>query len=173
MNMQTGPAPRQSLDAWLRWTGIVEIANVGVFSFLWWILNGLLPGTQDILSILGLLTLDLILLEGGIYWLLVRARYFQKTSAPARYRMLRAVYVMNVLALLVFPAGLLRALQPGGVEFVDLLFGAGFYLFGLGEFLHYFAFKINMRPYEWRDALQNRRFVPARLLRELRRARVG
>ena len=53
---------------------------------------------------------------------------------------------------------------------VYVLLGAGFYLFGLGEFLHYFVFKINMRSYERNIAVRSGQLIPARILRELRRA---
>lgn len=172
MNMQTGPAPKQSLDNWLIWTGVIEIINIPIFSFLWWSLNLMLPGDEDVLSLAGLATLGVILLEGGLYWLLVRARFFQRTPARFRLFLLQGVYLANILLLLVFPAILiLRLLAGQPVEVGDFLLGAGYYLFGFGEFLHYFIFKINMRPYELRLALQKRQFVPARLMRELRRAR--
>jgi hypothetical protein len=172
MNMQTGPAPKQSLDQWLLWTGIIEIANIAIFSFLGWDINRLLPGNEDILSILGLLTLNILLLEGGIYWLFVRARFFQKTSTVFRFHLLQAVYTFNILLLLVFPGGLWFCIaRQSVIELSDLLLGTGFFIFGFGEFLHYFIFKINMRPSEWKYAVQNRQFVPARLLRELRRAK--
>lgn len=174
MKMQTGPAPKQSLDQWLLWTGVLEIVNIPIFSFLWWTLNRIIPGDEDLLSLLGLLTTALILLEGGIYWLMVRARWFQRTPAVQRFRVLRTVYGFNIILLLIFLiAALIRALQPEPVDRADLLLGAGFYLFGLGEFVHYFVIKINMRPYEWSFALKNRQVIPARIRRELQRAKNG
>lgn len=171
MDMQTGPAPKQSLDQWLLWTGILEIINIAVFSFLWGTVNWLLPGERDTFSVLGLVTLNLVLLEGGIYWLLARARFFQKTPARARLRLLQALYPVNILLLLLFPGLLLfRAVLGLPVEVPDVLLGAGFYLFGLGEFLHYFVFKINMRSYERKMAARSGQLIPARVLRELRRA---
>ncbi len=171
MNMQTGPAPKQSLDQWLVWTGIIEIANIPIFSFLCWQVNRLIPGERDTLSILGLVTLNLILLEGGIYWLLAHARFFQKTPARARLHLLQAVYLVNILLLLLFPALVLwQTILGPQAELPDVLLGAGFYLFGFGEFLHYFVFKINMRPYERQNAVRRGQMVPARILRELRRA---
>ncbi len=168
MDMQTGPAPKQSMDNWLLWTGSLEIFNVLVFTFLWWTLNTIIPSTQDLLSLLGLLTLNLVLLEGGLYWLLARARFFKKTPARVRLPLLQGVYAANVLALLVFPVAALLRAGPT-FDWGDFWLGAGFYLFGFGEFLHYFIFKINMRPNE-RERTGSI-FVPARLLRELRRAR--
>lgn len=167
MNMQTGPAPGQSVERWLLWTGLIEIANIGVFSLLWVSLNRIIPGESDLLSLVGLVTTHLVLLEGGVYWLLKRARFFERTAAPVRLRLLQAAYALTGLALLVYPALLLGRLLAGlPVEWGDALLGAGFWLFAAGEFVHYFVVKINMRP----DERRRGRPVPARLRRELARA---
>ncbi len=172
MNMQTGPAPKQSMDNWLLITGIVEIANIAVFGFLCWTLSNLFGTTEKTFTIIGFLTLAVMLLEGGMYWLLVRGRFFRKSPAKLRLRLLQGVYGINILLMLVFPVLLLiRAASGYPIQLADVLLGGGFYLFGVGEFLHYFVFKINMRPYEWRNAMQTGKFVPARVRRELHRAR--
>lgn len=171
MNMQTGPAPGQTLERWLLWTGVIEIANTGIFSLLWWVLNRAIPGSNDVLSLAGLMMCNLVLLVGGGYWLLKRGGFFVRTPAPLRLRLLRAAYVLTGLALLVFPALVIARLVAGvPVEWGDALLGAAFWLFGAGEFVHYFVFKINMRRYERRASAQHRRRVPARLRRELHRA---
>lgn len=171
MNMQTGPAPGQSLERWLLWTGVIELANIGVFSFLWWTANRAIPGTSDVLSLTGLMTCNLVLLEGGVYWLLKRGGFFIRTPARLRLRLLQAAYVLTALALLVFPALLIARLVAGvPVEWGDAALGAAFWLFGVGEFVHYFVFKINMRRYERRMSARHKRRIPARLRRELQRA---
>jgi hypothetical protein len=155
---------------WLLWTGIVEIANIGIFTFFWWRISLKIPGNCDLISILGLLTLNVILLEGGIYWLLARTHFFRKTSARIRYFVLITLYGLNSILLLVFPVGLVVLGLIGSlIALPDLLFGAALYLFGIGEFIHYFVYKINMRRYEREYSRRKHRFVPARLLRELRR----
>lgn len=169
--MQTGPAPKQAMDQWLLWTGVLEIANIAIFGFLWSILTRRITGEARIFSILGFITLSAILLEGGAYWLLVRARFFQRAPEKLRLRLLQGLYGFNILFLLAFPVMLIvRAAAGLPIEGADLLLGGAYYLFALGEFVHYFVFKINMRPYQWKRALQTGRFVPARLLRELHRA---
>ena len=59
----------------------------------------------------------------------------------------------------------LESLGPFGI-----FAGLSLFLFACGEFVHYFLFKINMRPREWRAARARGRPVPARFRRELRRA---
>ena len=115
--MQTGPAKGQRMSTWLLVTGLVEIANVAVFTFLAFVIIGGREGPWP-LAWIGVLTLDLILLEGGVYWLLKR-------------------------------------------------WSVGH---ALGEFVHYFVFKINMRAAERRLASQRGRLVRARLWRALARA---
>jgi len=84
-----------------------------------------------------------------------------------RLRLLQAVYALTGLSLLVYPALLaIRLLSGLPVERGDALLGAGLWLFGVGEFVHYFIVKINMRP----DERRRGRPVPARLRRELERA---
>lgn len=171
MNMQTGPAPKQSMRSWLLWTGVLELVNVVILFFVWLTFNRVLPGTQDLLSILGLLVTLIILIEGGVYWLLARGRFFQRTPAASRLRLLRVLYGFNLLLLVGYPAALVIKLLTGSpVEWADALLGGAFYLFGFGEFLHYFAFKINMRPYEFKQVMRTGKTIPARMLRELRRA---
>jgi len=167
MNMQTGPAPGQSIERWLLLTGLLEIANVGIFAMLWLTLNRIIPGESDVLSLAGLLTTDLLLFVGGLYWLLKRARFFERMAPRPRLRLLQAVYALTGLSLLVYPALLaIRLLAGLPVERGDALLGAGLWLFGVGEFVHYFIVKINMRP----DERRRGRPVPARLRRELERA---
>jgi len=67
MNMQTGPAPGQSIERWLLLTGLLEIANVGIFAMLWLTLNRIIPGASDVLSLAGLFTTGLLLFVGGLY----------------------------------------------------------------------------------------------------------
>jgi hypothetical protein len=83
---------------------------------------------------------------------------------------LRALYLGTGLLLLIFPLAVVAGFAfaspaPGG-----LLFGGALYLFAVGEFVHYFLFKINMRPREWRESWRQGRLPPARLRRELHRA---
>ncbi len=172
MQMQTGPAANQSMDRWLLWTGVMEIGNAALFTLLMWYLAYSNPGLVGYFSLAGLATLNALLVQGGLYWLLKRSRFFEASPAPRILRLLRGLYVLNVLLLLVFPASILAAVATGApvLALYDALIGLGCYLFGVGEFLHYFVFKINARPRELKRLLRERRPMPARLLRELRQA---
>lgn len=87
-------------------------------------------------------------------------------------RLLRGLYVLDALLLLVFPSSVLAAIATGApaLALYDVLIGLGCYLFGAGEFLHYFVFKINARPRELKRSLRQGRPTPAHLLKELRQA---
>lgn len=171
MNMQTGPAPKQTMRSWLLWTGIMELINVALMYFVWLTFNWALPGTQDLLSILGMLVTVVILTEGGVYWLMARAGFFRHASARVRLRLLQVLYGLNILLLVGYPVALVvKLITSSPVEWADALLGGAFYVFGLGEFLHYFVFKINMRLYEFKQVVRTGRGIPARLRRELCRA---
>ncbi len=171
MQMQTGPARDQSMRGWLVWTGVLEWANVVGFGVVFWRFG---EGSSGVgrFAVLGLATLEVVLFEGGAYWLVKRRAGGLRGSAARRLRLFRALYAGNVFLLLVFPVALLAAVVSGrGPGGTDALLGAALYLLGLGEFVHYFVWKINMRPAEFRRAWRARRPVPARLWREYRRAR--
>jgi hypothetical protein len=171
VQMQTGPRPRQRMHSWLSWTGSVEIANILIFSWLLWLVISGRPGPWPF-GLLGLATLDLLLFQGGLYWLSKRRITASRWPPLFRLRFLRLLYAANTLLLLIFPLAILLGLTvfPTYVRSLDLLLGLGYYLFGVGEFVHYFLFKINMRPRELRLAWSRRRLVRARLWRELTRA---
>ncbi len=124
----------------------MEIGNVALFTSLMWYLAYSNPGLVSYFSVAGLATLNALLLRG--------------------------LYVLKVLLLLTLPASILAAVVTGApaLALYDVLIGLGCYLFGVGEFLHYFVFKINARPRELKRLLRERRPMPARLLRELRQA---
>lgn len=170
MNMQTGPAKGQRMDSWLVWTGVVEIVNIPIFSLLALLLVAGRPGPWYLTAI-GVLTLDVLLLEGGLYWLGKRWRIGSGLGPRIRLRLLRLLYVGNALLLLTFPLVAIISIRgqvpPGAF---DLLLGLAYYLFAFGEFIHYFLFKINMRPGERRLAREKGHRVPARFRRELARA---
>ena len=171
MRMQTGPAPGQRMHSWLVWTGVGEHVNVVLFTvFIWFFLRDQ-PGPWPYTAI-GLTSLNLVLVIGGLYWYAKRWRIEQRWSLQARLGLLQACYALTGLALLVFPLALI-----GGVVFAlvpqrpgDILFGAALYAFAVGEFVHYFVIKLNMRPREWRASWRRRRPTVARFRRELRRA---
>lgn len=170
--MQTGPTDKQSMERWLLWTGLLEMGNAVLFTLIvWYWSREVFPESIGYLTVAGLATLNVLLVEGGAYWLLKRAGFFGRSSGSCSPRLLRYAYAANAALLLVFPAGLVAAtLSVLPTNGADALIGLFWYLFALGEFVHYFCFKINMRPRELRDALRKRKPVPARLLRELRAA---
>jgi hypothetical protein len=165
---QTGPMTNQPMDAWLDSTGRLELFNAALFAFLvWW-------GGRSVgyLSMLGLLTLDALLVQGGLYWLLKRRQLRRRRGNPFTTRVLRTIYAVNILLLLAFPLGVLVAASGIGppVRCRDLVLGTALYALGVGEFVHYFLYKINMRPRELRRAWREKRTVPSRLRREMARA---
>ncbi|MBN1430993.1 MAG: hypothetical protein JXB07_21670 [Anaerolineae bacterium] len=171
MSMQTGPAANQTMSNWLAWTGCLELVNIILYLGLLLLLNMLLPNTIADLSIIGALTMSIILLQGGLYWLLKRTQFLTSLSAMTRLRAIRCLYVLNVLLMGLFPAVVTIRLLFGHLPGLgDSLIGIGYYLFGLGEFVHYFWFKINMRPSEMKR-MRHRQLIPARFLREYRRAK--
>jgi hypothetical protein len=157
------------MSSWLVWTGLLEWCNIFLFGGLLWLLarrNGGLVGPATLVSYL---TAALILLQGGGYWL---AKRWCFGPTPPGLTTLRLLYGANLLLLLVFPATLLvlfasRQHPATG----DLLLGSAIYLFAVGEFLHYFIWKINMRGRELRRALRTGHLPPARFRREYARAK--
>lgn len=160
---RTGPRTDQSIERWLAATGRVELLNVLLLSALVWSLAQPL----GFLSILGLVTL--VLVQGGLYWLLKRRQLRQRRPGVLPLRVLRVTYPLNGLLLLAFPLGLLGAALGVGppLQSHDLLWGAALFAFGCAEFVHYFVCKINMRPSELRKAWRHKRPVPSRFRREL------
>jgi hypothetical protein len=167
MRMQTGPAPGQEMRSWLVWTGVGELLNVPLFTVIAWFFLRERPGPWTLTAI-GLATLNLILLEGGLYWIAKWWRGGRQWPIGFLY----TLYALTGLALLVFPFMLLGGFGWGLAtpRPTDLILGAALYAFALGEFIHYFLVKINMRPREWRAGWQQRQPQPARFRRELRRA---
>jgi hypothetical protein len=176
MHVQTGPAPGQRMGNWLAWTGVAELINIVILSAFVWTFTRGRAGPWPF-TILGLLLVNLILFEGGIYWLIKFGRGRRPSPAhprPAHFQpgLIRALYAANGLALASFPVAVLLTaiLEPAAVRSLDLFAGLALFLFACGEFVHYFLFKINMRPREWRAARARGRPVRARFWRELRRA---
>jgi len=138
--------------------------------FLWY-LSGRYEGLVGPFVVLGYLTLALFLIEGGGYWL-VKRRRGAALGARELLWLLRALYSANLALLLVFPLVLLGAFIIGrSLRLGDAIFGLGLYFFGLGEFIHYFVWKINMRPGEWRRFIRAGQPIPTRFQREYTRAR--
>lgn len=167
----TGPATGQPMRRWLAITGVLEILNgVVVLPAFTWLMGEEFPGLVGPFVWLGVVTLGLILIEGGMYWLLKRD-WFERTPASVRLRGLREAYVASIALLCVFPALLVAVLLVGAAPRADdLALGTFWYLFGVGEFVHYFMVKITMRGRELRRLLRTGRPIPARFRREVRRA---
>lgn len=172
MQMQTGPGPDQPMRTWLAWTGGIEIINIAIFGIVLWRLERAMPGLVGPLSLIGFGTLSVLLLEGGLYWLVKRARPLPHVSSAWQLRLLQFLYVANGIVMLIFPLALLSTLVRGvpPLAIGDALIGSGWYLFGLGEFIHYFFWKINMRGSERQRQRTSARRIPARFRRELVRA---
>ncbi len=171
VSMQTGPAAGQRMENWLLWTGALELLNIVLFTLLWGMVVLLYPHAWGVLAGVGWFTFAAVMFQGALYWLLKWRRFFTRSAPATLLRFLRGAYAFNSILLLLFPllAGirLLSSAPLGGREFLQ---GLGYYLFGLGEFIHYFVYKINMRSAEMREMLHSRRPVPARFRRELARA---
>ncbi len=170
---QTGPMTGQPMRRWLVITEVLETLNgIVLFPVSTWLLGPQFPALTGQFAWLGVGTLGIVLVEGGAYWLLKRGGWFERTPAATRQRLLRGVSIANVALLCVFPALLVAAPPTGNAPLSvgDLALGAFWYLCGVGEFVHYFVVKINMRGRELRRVLRTGKPVPARIRRELRRA---
>ena len=177
---QTGPRTGQRMTRWLLATGLLELLNVVLFSWLYlYPVRRLWAGGSWPYALVGLLTLNVILIEGGCYWLgkfwLLSKRRTARGNPKARLRGLQALYASNVALLLAFPIVLSVGIATRGIGtgLTSLLLGVGLYGFAVGEFVHYFLWKINMRSEERALAHRGSRRIPARFLRELRRARAA
>ncbi|MGS2640149.1 hypothetical protein [Streptosporangium sp. G12] len=168
------------MTRWLLETGLLELFNVGLFSWLYLHpVRWLWDGDNRPYALVGLLTLNVVLVEGGCYWLakfwLLSRRRTSRGDPRARLCGLQALYAFNVALLLVFPVVVVVGIATRGIGTspTGLLLGAGLYGFAVGEFVHYFLWKINMRSGERARARRGSRRIPARFLRELRRARAA
>jgi hypothetical protein len=184
--MITGPAPGQSMKNWLAWTGGLEIYNAVQFSVIYVILGYFHFHHFGPVSLTGSIMTALILAQGGWYWLAKRSDWFDVTPAARREKILRGLYFLDYILAASLPVVILITLGrlllvpdefawpvtfsgwTGAIG--EWLVGGVYYLFGVGEFLHYFVFKINMRPDELRRMQKTGKLIPARFLRELRRA---
>jgi len=129
--MQTGPRRNQSMNSWLVITGVIELVCVFLFSFLVWRLNNYFGNGIGFLSLIGIITLNVILVQGGFYWLL--KKYKTISLAPSQQlRFIQGLYIFNVLLLSVFPiAFLLWLFSPKfSTTSADMLIGLCCYLFG-------------------------------------------
>ncbi len=173
MNMQTGPARNQTMAQWLVWTGALELINIVLLGVVFARMTVEVPMIGGTLATVGYATLAIILLEGGLYWWFKRWDWADRWTPQQRLALLVALYRVNYVVLLVFPALLLVSWTTNVVPFTPgaAIFGTLWYLFGLGEFIHYFVWKINMRSTERRRQRATRRRIPARFRRELDRLR--
>ncbi|HNT75585.1 MAG TPA: hypothetical protein PKH77_11275 [Anaerolineae bacterium] len=169
-SMQTGPAKGQSMQSWLNWTGWGELFNVFLF-FLSWVTMCLAYAPYiGALALIGMVSANLILIQGGSYWLLKRRGFFARLAPTERaLAWFRRLYLFNALMLGVFPVWVIARMIVSSPEWPDVIVGLGYYAMAVGEYIHYFFFKINMRPNELRRVLRKRQPVPARFRRELRR----
>ena len=178
---QTGPRHGQSMSRWALETGLVELFCVALFSWLFAsVARPLWSGDTWPYALLGLLTLDVVLVQGGCYWLAAYRRLHtprsrRRLSPALSLRGLQAMYAANVALLMVFPLLLAVGVATRWVEtdLPGLIFGVALYLFAVGEFVHYFLWKINMRADERAAGRRRSRRVPARFRRELRQARAA
>ncbi len=170
-SMQTGPVKGQSMKSWLNWTGWGELANIFIFFSVSGVLHLAYPDHIGVLTFIGTLSANLLLLQGGVYWLLKRRGFFSRAVRANRSILwLQRLYVFNAVMLLVFPVWLIvRVIGFRPIQPFDIFAGLGYYVLAVGEYIHYFFFKINMRPDELKRAIRKRQPVPARFRRELSR----
>lgn len=173
-NSITSPA-RQHLRRSLLNLAVGELAAVAVFLFLYtraqaeW-------GAERVgnFTLLALVILCLILVQGSAYWLLKRAiisgRHLR--IPPAVWS---ALFLLNAALLLAYPvAFIITILGENSINSTDVLIGSGMYLFAIAEFVHYFIVKLvrsrDDQAARRADGRRVRRQVNARLMRELTRA---
>jgi len=159
------------MKSWLNWTGWGELANIFIFFSVSGVLHLAYPDHIGVLTFIGTLSANLLLLQGGVYWLLKRRGFFSRAVRANRSILwLQRLYVFNAVMLLVFPVWLIvRVIGFRPIQPFDIFAGLGYYVLAVGEYIHYFFFKINMRPDELKRAIRKRQPVPARFRRELSR----
>lgn len=116
-------------------------------------------------SLLTLIVLCILLLQGSIYW---RSKLRRASLDP---RLISFVYALNLILLLIYPAVLVIALLNDSIadSTQDALIGGILYVAALITFVHYFLVKL-VRSDTDRLALTRRRQVTARFMRELQRS---
>lgn len=152
--------------------GIGELVNVLLFfALFFWLRSTYGSALFGNFTILGLLTLDIVLLLGGLYWLGKRWHLWRPLPLSTWMRLLQAIYLLMSVLMLPFPIFLIIALLQHHIGTQgDLILGICLYLFAGGEFIHYFFFKITMSARERQLVFRQRRLLPARLWREKQRA---
>jgi hypothetical protein len=162
---------RQALRRQLRSLWLGDITVIIAFICAYWLLRAVW-GVQVFgnYSLLALLILCIILLEGSIYWW-SKQRQLDKAPTWFKPKVVQFVYVFDPLLLLTYPTSLLIAMLNGTIEsaVLDAVIGGAVYLFALLTFIHYFLVKL-VRSDTDRRALTRRRQVDARFMRELQRS---
>lgn len=164
---------KQALRRKLRSIWVGELAAVAVFVFAYWTLQAVWG--QQVLgnySLLALVILCLILLQGSVYWWL-KLRQLEQSPHLPNAGIISFIYPFDLLLLIAYPAALVVALLNHMTESAlpDALIGGGMYLFALIAFVHYFLVKL-VRSDTDRSALSRRRQVTARFMRELQRSEI-
>jgi hypothetical protein len=120
-------------------------------------------------SLLALVILSVVILQGSIYWQL-KLRQLDKASPSFDPRIVQYTYAFDLPLLLIFPMAIFVALLNGTIEssLSDVVIGGGIYLIALIAFIHHFLVKL-VRSDSDRSALTRRRQVTARWMRELQR----
>lgn len=162
---QTGPVPNQSMESWLRRTAVMEYLNIALFYALWVVLT--LQGRSGPKSLVAVTLASLLLAQGGAYWWLKASGAIRRESSRTIRRTIIALIIMDAVAL---AAGGLVILAVPGRGFTDVALASVLYLLAIGEYVHYYFFKINMRASERAIMRENGVRPRARLRRELDRA---
>jgi hypothetical protein len=120
-------------------------------------------------SLLALIILAVILLEGSAYWWL-KLRHLDNATQSLDSRFVQATYIVNLVLLVLYPAAILIATLNETIDdmLTDVGIGSIIYLLALIVFVHYFLVKL-VRSDADRSALTRRRQVNARFMRELQR----
>lgn len=120
-------------------------------------------------SLLTLIILCALLLQGSVYWWL-KLRQIEKVSRLDDPRIISYLYALNLLLLLIYPAVLVISLLNDTIEnSPDVLIGGVLFILALITFVHYSLVKL-VRSDTDRIALTRRRQVTARFMRELQRS---
>ncbi|PZW18230.1 hypothetical protein EI42_06268 [Thermosporothrix hazakensis] len=128
------------------------------------------PQRFGLYTLIGLLSLDCILLEAALYWFLKYRGLFERLSLTTRLLLFRVLYPFNWLLMAIGPAiVLIEAAQGRFVYSPDFILGLLLFVFGLGEFINYCYFKINMSREEKERMAEQRRRPAGRLMREKQR----
>lgn len=113
-----------------------ELTAAIAFSYLYLVLD---LGT---LSLISLLSLNFVLVQGSIYWFIKYSAISRNNrSGNSAKFVFRVFKSLNLLLIVAFPAALLFRMNEYRAP--DLIAGSSFYLFFIIEYINYYVFRLS------------------------------